>query len=246
MLPNSVITNSIGMKMVLIPAGQFIMGSPESDPNAKDNEKPPHLVQITRPFCLGVYAVTQEQYERVMGFNPSRFQGNPNRPVESVSWDDAQEFCHRLSALPEEETAGHMYRLPTEAEWEYACRAGSTTRYSFGASAEGLGDYTWWATNSNAMTHPVGEKKPNTWGLHDMHGNVDEWCADWYGSDYYGQSSPDDPTGPSSGASRVLRGGAFADGAPISFRCAYRGSFHPDGGGFYVGIGFRVARTLTP
>jgi len=239
-----VITNSIGMKMVLIPAGEFLMGSPDSDPDGQDNEKPQHLVRITRPFYLGLYPVTQAEYERVMGANPSRFTGDPHRPVEMVSWHDAQEFCLKLSALPEEKAAGHVYRLPTEAEWEYACRAGSTTRYCFGDSAETLGDYAWSTKNSQLTTHPVGEKKPNAWGLHDMHGNVCEWCADWYGKEYYSQSPPSDPSGPSSGASRVLRGGSWCYGYPDYFRCSLRNNFRPDYR--YNYDGFRVARTLTP
>ena len=161
--------------MVLIPAGEFLIGSTDSDPGAEVGEKPQHVVRITKPFYLGIYAVTQEHYERVMRANPSYFI-SPNRPVQEVSWEDASEFCRRLSALPEEETAGHVYRLPTEAEWEYACRAGTTTRYSFSDSPESLGDYAWWAENSDRGTHPVGEKKPNAWRLHDMHGNVLE-CA---------------------------------------------------------------------
>jgi len=243
MSPNSVITNSIGMKMVVIPAGEFLMGSPASDPDAIDDEKPQHRVRITRPFYLGVYAVTQAEYKRVMRKKPSYFQGDPNRPVEQVTWEHAQEFCGKLSALSEEKVAGHVYRLPTEAEWEYACRAGSTTRYSFGDSAETLGDYAWWDENSDVTTHPVGRKKPNAWGLHDMHGNVWEWCADWYGGDYYSQSPPSDPNGPSFGASRVLRGGSWGLFLPDGFRCAFRCYLDPVDR--HVTFGFRVARTLT-
>ena len=239
-----VITNSIGMKMALIPAGEFMMGSPDSDPDAQDAEKPQHFVRITRPFYLGLFPVTQAEYERVMGINPSHFQGDPNRPVEMVSWDDAQEFCLRLSALPEEEAAGHVYRLPTEAEWEYACRAGSTSRYYFGDSPQPLGDYAWWRANSDGATHPVGEKKPNACGLHDMHGNVWEWCADWYGPDYYSQSSPSDPNGPPSAVERVKRGGAWYGYLPDSLRCACRSN---DFSALrLLHVGFRVARTLTP
>jgi len=241
---DEVITNSIGMKIVLIPAGEFMMGSPESDPNAGDDEKPRHVVRIKRPFYLGIYPLTQEQYERVMGTNPSHFVGDPNRPVEMVSWNDAQEFSRRVSALTDEQAAAHVYRLPTEAEWEYACRAGSTTRYSFGDSTEKLGDYAWWGPNSHQTTHPVGEKKPNACGLHDMHGNVWEWCTDSYGTDYCSQSPPSHLNGPSSGASRVLRGGSCLDGNPVAFRCAYRACSPPE----YRArsYGFRVARTLTP
>ncbi|HUT94607.1 MAG TPA: SUMF1/EgtB/PvdO family nonheme iron enzyme [Thermoguttaceae bacterium] len=243
----AVIANSIGMKMVLMPAGEFMMGSPDSDPAGRDDEKPQHLVRITRPFYLGIYPVTQAEYERVIGANPSHFQGDPNRPVETVSWSDAKKFCDKLSALPEEQAAGHLYRLPTEAEWEYACRAGSATRYSFGDPAGSLRGYAWWRANSGGTTHPVGKKKPNAWGLHDMHGNVYEWCADFYLHNYYSQSPPSDPSGPSFGVNHVLRGPSCGSvvGAPAVFRCAHRSdSFAPNTRGQTCGI--RVARTLTP
>ena len=211
------ITNSIGMKLVLIPAGEFMMGSPESDEFAADDEMPQHRVRITKPFYLGVYEVTQKQYEQVMHTNPSRFGGDWRRPVESVSWDDAVEFCRRLSNKEPRE-----YRLPTEAEWEYACRAGSTTRFSWGDSDSEsvMKDFCWYSCNAyewswtiphaaETGTQPVGQKRPNAWGLHDMHGNVFEWCKDWYDRDYYGRSSPSDPQGPSAGSYRVNRGGGW-------------------------------------
>ena len=140
-------------------------------------------MKITKPFCIGVFEVTQQQYQKVMGTNPSRFKG-PQNPVEQVSWNDAVEFCRKLSALPAEKSSGYEYRLPTEAEWEYACRAGTTTKYSFGDSESELGDYAWYGLverlmeiadergNSGEKSHPVGGKKPNAWGLFDMHGNV--------------------------------------------------------------------------
>jgi formylglycine-generating enzyme required for sulfatase activity len=152
-----------------------------------------------------MYEVTQQQYEKVMGTNPSTTKG-PQNPVEKVSWNDAVEFCRKLSALPAEKSAGYVYRLPTEAEWEYACRAGTQTAYSFGDSESELGDYAWYDKNAGGTTHPVGSKKPNAWGLYDMHGNVFEWCQDWYGS--YPSGSVTDPTGESSGSHRVVRGGA--------------------------------------
>jgi len=184
------------MKFKPILGGTFTMG--------EDGES--HQVTLTKPFELGVYAVTQEQYENVMGKNRSKFKG-PRNPVEQVSWDDAVEFCRKLSALPAEKSAGYVYRLPTEAEWEYACRAGTTTEYSFGDSESELVDYAWYDENSGSTTHPVGGKKPNGWGLYDMHGNVWEWCQDWY--DDYPSGSVTDPTGAASGSFRGRRGGSW-------------------------------------
>jgi len=242
--PLPVTTNSIGMKLVLIPAGEFMMGSAElarasgrSGAGAAGvrDEYAYHRVRITRPFYLGVTQVTQEQYERVMGVNPSRVKGDGQRPVEMVSWDDAVEFCRRLSRQE-----GKEYRLPTEAEWEYACRAGSTSRFCFGDDAVRLAEYAWYDDNSGDTTHPVGQKKPNAWGLYDVHGNVWEWCADWHQSGYYGQSPADDPAGPASGAGRVLRGGSCRD-HPGALGSAARRCGAP--GDRYRHYGFRVART---
>jgi len=230
-------TNSIGMKLKLIPAGEFQMGSPDSGSDARDREKPQHLVQITKPFYLGVYEITQQQYEKVMGKNPTRFKGAKN-PVDSMTWTEAVEFCRRLSELPEEKAAGHVYRLPTEAEWEYSCRAGTTTKYSLGDSDSQLGEYAWFEKNSGDTTHPVGQKKVNSWGLCDMHGNVWEWCQDWYGS--YPSGSVTDPQGPKSGSRRSLRGGAF-NYQPSHVRSAVRDYALP--GGRATVFGFRVART---
>ncbi len=178
------ITNSIGLKLVLIPKGTFMMGSPESEERRVGNETQ-HEVTISKDYYLGVTEVTQGQYEKVMGTNPSYFQKQIVRksdtsmyPVEQVSWGDAVEFCKKLSDLPEEKRAGRVYRLPTEAEWEYACRAGGKTAYSFGASSNLLGDYAWFTENSSKQTNPVGQKKPNAWGLCDIHGSVWEWCSD--------------------------------------------------------------------
>ena len=214
-----VTTNSIGMKLKLIPAGTFMMGSEDGD----SDEKPVHQVTLTRPFLLGVYEVTQEQYERVMGVNPSDFLGSDN-PVDRVSWEDAVEFCQKLSALPQEKRAGHVYRLPTEAEWEYAFRAGTTTKYSFGDDESQLGEYAWFGDNAGKKTHPVGEKKPNAWGLYDMHGNVWEWCQDWYGG--YPSVAVTDPTGASTGSLRVFRGGGWH--GPAEFcRSAARNGLSP-------------------
>jgi formylglycine-generating enzyme required for sulfatase activity len=212
------ITNSIGMKMVLISKGIFTMGSPESEHGRLEIESQ-YEVTISKDYYLGVTEVTQGQYEKVIGKNPSWFQGNrvqgdsSNHPVEMVLWEDAIEFCKKLSELPEEKKAGRVYRLPTEAEWEYACRAGSKTAYNFGESSKSLGDYAWFSENSNKQTHPVGEKKSNAWGLFDMHGNVFEWCSDWIGE--YPQGAVSDPTGPREGSLRVLRGGSYFFGAKI-------------------------------
>jgi len=226
-------TNSIGMKLVLIPPGEFQMGSPATEVG-RDNDEQPHQVRITKAFHLGVHEVTQEQYERVMAVNPSHFKG-PQHPVGTVSWDHAMEFCDKLSALPDEKAADRSYCLPTEAEWEYACRAGSTTPYSFGDNATDLGNHAWFKENSSATTHPVGEKHPNAWGLYDMHGNVLEWCADWFGE--YTQSPVDDPAGPSAGTDRVTRGGSWDFAAPLC-RAADRDRRPPAVRN--LGLGFRV------
>ncbi len=224
-------TNSIGMKLKLIPAGEFMMGSPESVDDTDDKAKPQHKVRITKPFYLGVHEVTQAEYEKVMGENPSNFKGARN-PVEQVSWNDAVEFCRKLSAKE-----GKTYRLPVEAEWEYACRAGTTTLHSFGDNKESLGQYAWYSENSDKKTHPVGEKKPNPWGLYGMHGNVCEWCADYFAS-YYAVSPTDDPAGPKMGSNRVRRGGSWRFVARIC-RSANRFWYWPEDGSSV--LGFRVA-----
>jgi formylglycine-generating enzyme required for sulfatase activity len=241
------ITNSIGMKLVLIPKGTFIMGSPIGEEGAYTGEEQQHRVNISKGYYLGVMEVTQEQYEYLMGTNPSHFQKRVIRksdssiyPVEWVSWEDAVEFCKRLSDLPEEKEAGRVYRLPTEAEWEYACRAGSKTAFGFGESAKSLGGYAWFAGNSNSQTHPVGEKKPNAWGIYDMHGNVWEWCSDWYGAEYP-KGIVGDPAGPREGSYRVARGGSWDDKA-AGCRSAVRGGSTPDDR--RNSYGFRVAMSV--
>jgi len=232
-------TNSIGMEFVLIPAGSFMMGADKNFEEAADHETPRHKVTISKSFYLGKYEVTQEQWVAVMGSNPSNFKGRTN-PVEEVSWHDVQEFIHRLNQ--KENT--NVYRLPTEAEWEYACRAGTTTTYSFGDDADQLGQYAWYIDNSGDKTHPVGQKQPNAWGLYDMHGNVWEWVQDWYGKTYYSQSPAKDPQGPSSGESRLLRGGSWNFDASNA-RCANRVYLAP---AFRVSnvVGVRVAAARTP
>jgi formylglycine-generating enzyme required for sulfatase activity len=231
------ITNSIGMKLVVIPAGTFIMGSPEDEVGRQGLETQ-HEVTISRPYCLGIYEVTQDEYATVMGTNPSSFRGVRN-PVENISWDEAVSFCKKLSEMPEEKAARREYRLPTEAEWEYACRAGSDAAYSFGDSTDPLDEHAWFGEQSKG-THPVGEKKPNRWGLYDMHGNVWEWCEDWLGS--YPSGAAIDPHGPAQGQVRAFRGGSWDFGAAYcrsASRLAISPSFRTS---FY---GLRVAFSAT-
>ena len=216
--------NSIGMKLRMIPAGTFTMGEGTDA----------HEVTLTKPFKMGVHEVTQAQYEQVTGSNPSKFKGADN-PVEQVTWDQAVEFCRKLSELPAEKAAGNVYRLPTEAEWAYACRAGTTTKFSFGDDDSELGDYAWYSENSAKKTHPVGSKLPNAWGLYDMHGNVFEWCQDW--SDAYPSGAVTDPTAPASGSDRVLRGGSWNNSAEIC-RSAFRRRNAPSFRNY--SFGFRV------
>ena len=231
-------TNSIGMEFVLIPAGTFEMGSDPQCAQDKHDEMPAHTVTISKSFYLGKYPVTQAQWEAVTGSNPGWDIG-PNNPVERVAWDDVQVFIGKLN----EKEGGNKYRLPTEAEWEYAARAGASSAYSFGDDAEELFRYAWYKDNSGGTTHPVGQKLPNPWGLHDVHGNVWEWVQDWYGEAYYATSPGTDPKGPSNGEFRVLRGGSQHDGAR-SCRSAFRESFMPwlpDNR-----LGFRLAFSVEP
>ena len=221
------IENSIGMVLVPIPAGEFLMGSPETEPGRQDNSELQHQVTLTKPFLLGVHEVTQGQWQAVMGTTPWKgkksIKEGDDYPAMSVSWQDAVEFCRQLS-----EKEGLEYRLPTEAEWEYACRAGTTTAYSFGNDASELDEYacymSWGRANAPAgarpSAHSVGQKKPNPWGLYDMHGNLWEWCSDWYGDSPSGGVT--DPAGPSSGSSRVECGGSWHRGAG-NCRSAARG-----------------------
>jgi formylglycine-generating enzyme required for sulfatase activity len=224
------LAKGVTLEMVSLPAGKFLMGSSE-----RDNEKPPHQVKVNS-FAIGKYPITQAQYQAVMGNNPSSFENNPQNPVENVSWNDAQAFCQKLSRI-----TGKTYRLPTEAEWEYACRAGTTTRYYFGDDDNQLGNYAWGSENSNDTTHPVGQKKPNAWGLHDMSGNVWEWCEDDWHDSYAG--APDDGTAwidndNRSQSEKCLRGGSW-DFYPYSCRSANRSRDCPDD--HYTDYGFRVA-----
>ncbi len=252
----------VKLTMVLIPPGEFMMGSPEPERQraleeakaANDTwaieriptEAPQHRVRITRPFYLGKYEVTQVQWQAVMGNNPSKFQA-PANPVETVSWNDIQAFLARLNAagahvVPSSKTRRAAikmtYALPTEAQWEYACRAGTTTAFSFGDAGSMLGQYGWFKGNAGGRTHPVGGLKANAWGLYDMHGNVWEWCADWSGEKYYANSPVDDPPGPGSGSGRVRRGGSWGSTAGYC-RSAIRNRRPPDRRDF--NLGFRLA-----
>ncbi|MCX7048188.1 MAG: formylglycine-generating enzyme family protein [Candidatus Sumerlaeota bacterium] len=251
----AMMTNSIGMKFALIPPGEFDMGTSSTEiqwaleagrqsnppvekfyPDRIITEAPQHRVKISKPFYLGLYEATQDEYQQVMGANPSSFAstgkgadagkvaGKDTRrhPVEMVSWEDAQQFTVKLSAMPAETQAQRRYRLPTEAEWEYACRAGTATRWTSGNDTAGLLAYAWFKENSGRMTHPVGEKLPNAWALYDMHGNVWEWCSDHHSVDYYKLTPLADPHGPLESPYRVVRGGGFERHA-LGCRSAYRG-----------------------
>ena len=212
-----ILPGNIKLEMVKIPAGSFLMGSADNDKSADGYEKPQHQVNL-QEFYLGKYPVTQEQFQAIMRNNPSYFKDNPKNPVEQVSWNDAQAFCQKLS-----EKIGKKYRLPSEAEWEYACRAGTQTRYYFGDDEMELGEYAWYKETSGRKTHPVGQKKPNNWGLYDMHGNVWEWCEDGWHENY--ENAPTDGTAWNENHSvtyRVLRGGSWVD-SPRSCRSASRG-----------------------
>jgi formylglycine-generating enzyme required for sulfatase activity len=229
--------SGVKLELVLIPAGKFMMGSEKGDDFSP--QKPIHEVVISHPFYLSKYEITQEQWEAVAGKNPSSFKGARN-PVENISWNDAQDFCKKLSAK-----SNRTARLPTEAEWEYACRAGSTGDYCFGNDAKQLAEYAWYDSNSDHTTHPVGGKKPNAWGLYDMHGNVWEWCEDYWGS--YTAGKVTDPKGTDKGRLHVFRGGALdshGNGAN-ECRAGYRRFGGPNDRYFSLGIRL-VVETVQP
>lgn len=225
-----------GMSFAHIPAGEFIMGSPE-DEEAREEDEKQHLVTISKGFYMQTTLVTQAQWKALIGTNPFYFEGS-DRPVEEVTWNDVQEFIHKLNVLD----PGREYRLPTEAEWEYACRAGTTTRFYSGNSRSDLARAGWYCGNSGDETRPVGQKMPNHWGLYDMHGNVFDLCQDKYASDYYEECSPSvtDPQGPVSGSFRVIRGGGWGNFAR-NCRAADRNCSCYITCGNY-GIGFRLVR----
>jgi formylglycine-generating enzyme required for sulfatase activity len=227
--PLSTVRNSMGMEFVLIPAGEFMMGSNYYEPD----ERPVHKVVISKPFYLGKYEVTQAQWLEVMGTNPSHFKGDLTRPVERVSWYMVQDFIRLLNAKE-----GHTkYRLPTEAEWEYAARAGSTTQYSFGDDEGLLEQYAWYNRNDGGTTHPVGQLKPNAWGLYDLHGNVWEWVQDWRGP--YILGTVIDPQGPVTGEAKGYRGGGWGYGGG---RCRSADRSYDAPNYVYGTHGFRLAR----
>ena len=233
-------TNSIGMQFKLIPAGKFIMGSPESEKGRRPDETQ-HEVTITRDYHLGSTEVTQSQWQQVMKTTPwteAGAQSAKNNPASNISWDDAAEFCRKLS-----DQEGREYRLPTEAEWEYACRAGSKTAYSFGDDEAALGDYAWGGEDGNKQLHSVGQKKPNAWGLYDMHGSVFEWCQEKYIA--YPKEAVIDPyrdgigPAPAEGSPGVLRGGAWChakDNCRSAFRFKFNLTLRPFTGGFRVAL----------
>jgi formylglycine-generating enzyme required for sulfatase activity len=248
--PQQKITNSIGMEFVLIPAGSLTMGIRKRSKELMDRfggeekwyelQKPHHAVKIEMPFYLQTAPVTQGQWKHVMGNNPSNFKDcGDDCPVEQVSWDDAQAFIKKLNQV--EKTKD--YRLPGEAEWEYSCRAGSETEFSFGDDAERLGEFAWFGDNSDGKTHPVGEKAPNTWGLYDMHGNVWEWVEDDWHENYKG--APNDGSAwinESRGSFRVIRGGSWYVDARYC-RSASRGLIRPGDRNDFVG--FRLSRSVS-
>ncbi len=230
--------NALQMKFCWCPPGNFLMGSPKGEAGRLPFESPQVKVVLTQGFWMGKCEVTQDEWERVMCTKPSRFHGAKTLPVENINWPDATKFA---ALLTERELArgsippGWEFRLPTEAQWEYACRAGTTTAYSFGPTTEGLGDHMWYGYNSEIRTHEVGRRKPNHWGLHDMHGNVWEWCRDWFQNKLPGGT---DPEVKEVGTGRVIRGGGWEATAHLC-RTAFRSGVVPDEATHR--LGFRVA-----
>ena len=255
-----------GIKLRRIPSGSFDMGSHDSDEFIRNNERPQHRVTLTQSFLAGVYPVMQGDFQRVMEFNPSISSDDPNCPVDNVTWYTALEFCNKLSdedgqpryyeltnvkrrssgTIERADVSilgGDGYRLLTEAEWEYVCRAGCSTPWCFGDLVVHVTHYAWFFDNSPSGTQPVGLKKPNSWGLYDMHGNVMEWCFDWFSELYYQQCGEvENPTGADDGTGRTIRGGSWQFG-PEATRCACRNSSNPENSSNM--IGFRIARNAS-
>ena len=246
------VRNVVGMSFAVIPAGTFTMGSPDDESGRREHEGPAHEVTLTRPYFISAYPVTQAQFEKVMGKNPAHFSrslGGPDYPVESVSWYDAERFCETLSLVPAEEAAGRSYRLPTEAEWEYACRAGTTTAYPFGdeigpavAHFSPTGGGTSWGTHKG-QTVLVGQSPANPWWVYETIGNVAEWVSDWYDEYYYFDSPAEDPHGPTGGTLKVTRGGSWMSPA-TDCRSASRRPHDP--GSPVNFVGFRVVMVPQP
>ena len=255
------ITNTIGMTLNEIPAGTFLMGSPTDQSGRRLTDEIgrrlieiQHKVTISKAFYMQTTELTQGQWKALMNTEPwkgkqshpsvgASVKEGPNYPASYVNWDNAVEFCKKLSTKE-----GKKYRLPTEAEWEYACRAGAKTTWSFGNDKKALGDYAWYQANAlkspEQYAHEVGLKKPNAWGLYDMHGNLFEWCHDYFGKDYYNQSPEKDPTGPARGYSRILRGGSWYHAREFA-RSGYRRSMRAAGyGAWLYPHGVRVVREL--
>jgi formylglycine-generating enzyme required for sulfatase activity len=246
-----------GVEMILLPGGDFTMGSNQGNPD----ETPAHNVLLTG-FAIDKFEVNGEMFAKAQLPNPSHWSENPKKPVERVRWRDAKQYCNERSLLEglklcyNEKTAdwdcdysANGYRLPTEAEWEYACKAGTEGAYDFGAAAN-LRQYAWCAENSEEKTHPVGQKKPNRWGIHDMYGNVSEWCEDVYSATYYKSSPAKDPTGPPSpgkDVQRVMRGGSWkstADACRATFRQGQK-TGDTDACFYTDYCGFRCVRRIT-
>ncbi len=253
---SGIATTKGGVRLTLLPAGTFTMGSQRND----EGDEPAHQVTLNA-FYMDIHEVTQAEYERLMGKNPSLWK-DPRNPVEQIRWRQAAAYCNArsreegLRPAYDEKTWGcdfeaDGYRLPTEAEWEYACRAGTTTAWFFGSGPGKLGDYAWFRDNCMRTPQAVGQKLPNPWGLYDLYGNVWEWCHDYYAEDYYKASPERDPRGPEKGDTRVIRGGAWSSKA-TQCRSAYRDQEYPeftdvcfaaDRNGL---IGFRCVRPAPP
>ncbi len=227
---------STGMEFILIPAGEFNLGSPPEEKERFDSESPVHKVKINTSFYLGKSAVTQKQWKKIMGDNLSHFKGE-DRPVEMVTWKEVQEFVAKMNEME----GTDKYRLPSEAEWEYACRAGAQTSYFFGEDKSKLKEYAWYAGNSGSKTHPIGQKKPNPWGLYDMHGNIWEWVQDEWHEDYNGSPSNGNAWEEGNILDRVSRGGSWYCNTELC-RSACRFRRKPDSR--FGNLGFRMLREL--